>query len=187
MGSLIVTGITSLDGYIADEHGDFSWGTPDAAVHAFVNDLERPIGTYLLGRRMYEVMRFWETADTVPDLPPAEREYAEIWRGIDKVVYSSSLADAPTSRTRIERRFDPDDVRRMKAESERDLSVAGPHLAVHAFHAGLVDEVRMFVYPVIVGGGTALLPTGVRLDLELRDEHLFDAGVVYLRYAVVGA
>lgn len=186
MGSLIVTGITSLDGYIADEQGDFSWATPDAAVHAFVNDLERPIGTYLLGRKMYEVMRYWETADAEPELWPVAREYAEIWKGIDKVVYSASLVDAPTRRTRLERRFDPDEVRRMKAESARDLSVAGPHLAEHAFRAGLVDEVRMFVYPVVVGGGTALLPGGVRLDLALRDEHRFDDGVIYLRYAVMG-
>jgi len=184
MGSLIVTGITSLDGYIADEQGDFSWGTPDAAVHAFVNELTRPVGTWLLGRRMYEVMRLWETADEVPDLPAPEREFAEIWRAADKIVYSTSLDEVPTRRTRLERRFDPDGVRRLKAESPHDLSIAGPHLAAHAFQAGLVDEVGMFVYPVAVGGGTALLPAGLRLDLELRDEHRFDDGVVYLRYAV---
>ena len=185
MGSLIVTGLTSLDGYITDDEGDFSWATPDAAVHTFVNGLERRIGTQLMGRRMYEVMRFWETADTVPDLPEPEREYAEIWKDTDKVVYSGSLAEVTTERTRLERRFDADDVRRLVAESADDVSIAGPHLAAHAFHAGIVDEVGMFVHPVIVGGGTALLPDGVRLELELLDEHRFDSGVVYLRYAVL--
>src|SRR6185503_2732308 len=185
MGSLIVTGLTSLDGYITDDEGDFSWATPDAAVHTFVNGLERRIGTQLMGRRMYEVMRFWETADTVPDLPEPEREYAEIWKDTDKVVYSGSLTEVTTRRTRLERRFDAEDVRRLVAESSHDVSIAGPHLAAHAFHAGIVDEVGMFVYPVIVGGGTALLPDGVRLDLALLDEHRFDSGVVYLRYAVL--
>jgi dihydrofolate reductase len=187
MGALICAGITSLDGYIADEQGDFSWGRPDAELHSFVNELERPVGTYLYGRRMYEVMRFWQTADREHDLPPAEREYAEIWQDTDKVVYSSSLDEASTPRTRIERAFDADAVRRMKAEAERDLSISGPHLAEHAFRAGLVDEVWMFVHPVAVGGGTPLLPRGIRLDLELRDERRFATGVVYLRYGVLGA
>ncbi|KRE31008.1 dihydrofolate reductase family protein [Agromyces sp. Soil535] len=185
MGSLICTGITSLDGYIADEHGDFSWGVPDAAEHTFVNDLERPVGTYLYGRRMYDVMRFWETADGMPDLPEAERDYAAIWQAADKVVYSSTLADTPTRRTRLERSFDADAVRRMKAESVRDLSISGPGLAVHAFRAGLVDEVRMLLHPVVLGGGTSFLPDGVRLDLELLDERRFGNGVVFLRYAVL--
>ncbi|RZS63503.1 dihydrofolate reductase [Agromyces ramosus] len=184
MGALVSGGIMSLDGYIADEHGDFSWGRPDAEVHAFVNDLERSVGTYLYGRRMYEVMRFWETAADLPDLPPVEREYAATWRKADKFVYSSSLEAAPTSRTRIERAFDPEAIRRLKARSERDLSISGPGLAANAFRAGLVDEVWMLLYPVVLGGGTAFLPDGVRLDLELLDERRFDSGVVYLRYAV---
>jgi dihydrofolate reductase len=184
MGALVSAGIMSLDGYIADERGDFSWGAPDADVHAFVNDLERSIGTYLYGRRMYEVMRYWETAADVPDQPAVGREYAAIWRDTDKVVYSSSLDEAPTGRTRLERAFDPDAVRRMKAESERDLSVAGPGIAANAFRAGLVDEVQMFLYPVVLGGGTAFLPDGLRLDLELLDERRFDHGVVFLRYSV---
>jgi dihydrofolate reductase len=185
MGRLVCTGITSLDGYIADAGGDFSWAAPDAAEHAFVNDLERATGTYLYGRRMYEVMRYWETADTGPDRPEAERDYTGIWRGADKVVYSSSLAEATTRRTRLERSFNVDEVRRLKAESERDLSISGPGLAAHAFRAGLVDEVRMLVHPVIVGGGTSFLPDGVRLDLELREERTFDTGVVFLRYDVL--
>jgi dihydrofolate reductase len=184
MSALVSMGITSLDGYISDEHGDFSWAAPDVDVHAFVNDLERSIGTYLYGRRMYEVMRFWETAADLPDLPAVGREYAAIWGDTDKVVYSSSLEEAPTSRTRLERAFDPDAVRRMKAESERDLSVAGPGLAANAFRAGLVDVAAMFLYPVVLGGGTAFLPDGVRLDLELLDERRFGNGVVFLRYAV---
>jgi dihydrofolate reductase len=186
MAALICGAMTSLDGFISDERGDFSWATPDAELHTFVNELERPIGTYLYGRGMYEVMRFWQTADTEHDLPAAEQEYAAIWQDTDKVVYSSTLAEASTPRTRLERRFDADGVRRMKGEAERDLSISGPHLAEHAFRAGLVDEVWMFVHPVIVGGGTPLLPRGIRLDLELRDEQRFATGVVYLRYGVLG-
>ena len=186
MGALICAGITSLDGYIADERGDFSWGRPDPELHSFVNELERPVGTYLYGRRMYEVMRFWQTADTEHELPDAEAEYAAIWKDTDKVVYSSTLTEVETPRTRLERAFDADAVRRMKQEAERDLSVSGPHLAEHAFRAGLVDEVHLFVHPVAVGGGTALLPSGIRLDLELRDERRFATGVVYLRYGVLG-
>ena len=186
MGALICAGITSLDGYIADERGDFSWGRPDAELHSFVNELERPVGTYLYGRRMYEVMRFWQTADTEHELPDAEAEYAAIWKDTDKVVYSSTLTDVPTPRTRLERAFDADAVRRMKSEAAHDLSISGPHLAEHAFRAGLVDEVLMFVHPVAVGGGTPLLPRGIRLDLELRDERRFSTGVVYLRYGVLG-
>ena len=187
MGALICAGITSLDGYIADERGDFSWGRPDSELHSFVNELERPVGTYLYGRRMYEVMRFWQTADTEHELPDAEREYAGIWQDTDKVVYSSTLTEVQTPRTRLERTFDADAVRRMKSEADRDLSVSGPHLAEHAFRAGLVDEVHLFVHPVAVGGGTALLPRGIRLDLELRDERRFATGVVYLRYGVLEA
>lgn len=184
MGRLICTGITSLDGYIADERGDFSWAAPDAAVHAFVNDLERSIGTYLYGRRMFEVMRYWETAHEQPDRPQVERDYTSVWQAADKVVFSTTLDEAGTKRTRLERDFDADAVRRMVESSTRDVSVSGPGLAAHAFRAGLVDEVRMFLHPVIVGGGTRFLPDGVRLPLRLRDERRFDNGVVYLRYLV---
>jgi dihydrofolate reductase len=186
MGRLISTGITSLDGYIADERGDFSWAAPDAAVHAFVNDLERSIGTYLYGRRMFEVMRYWESADAEPDRPEVERDYTSVWQGADKVVFSTTLDEAGTKRTRLERNFDAEAVRRLVEGSTRDVSVSGPGLAAHAFPAGLVDEVRQFLCPAIVGGGTRFLPDGVRLDLELREERRFDNGVVFLRYAVLG-
>jgi dihydrofolate reductase len=182
MAKLIYSAIASLDGYVADENGNFDWAAPDREVHSFVNELERPIGTYLYGRRMYEVMRYWETADTVVDQPPAERDFAEIWQAADKIVYSRTLEQAAGARTRIEREFDPDAVRRMKASAERDLSVGGPELAAQAIKAGLVDELQLFVTPIVVGGGNPWLPDGVRVKLELLDERRFGSGVVYLRY-----
>ena len=150
-------------------------------MHRFVNDLERPIGTHLYGRRMYEVMVFWETVD-VADGPPYVRDYAEIWRAADKIVYSKTLETVSSARTRIERDLDPEAVRQLKATAERDLAVGGPGLAGQALAAGLVDEVHLFVAPVVVGGGTRSLPDGVRLDLELLDERRFDSGFVYLRH-----
>ena len=181
MGKLIYSTIASLDGYVADASGTFDWAAPDDEVHAFVNDLERPVGTYLYGRRMYEVMAAWETLD---DEEPVMRDFAEIWRAAEKVVYSTTLDAASTARTRIERSFDPDAVRRMKASAERDISVGGPTLAAHAIAAGLVDEYRMFLTPVLVGGGTHAFPADVRIQLELVDERRFASGVVYLRYRV---
>jgi dihydrofolate reductase len=182
VAELIYSAITSLDGYVADEEGNFDWAAPDDEVHAFVNDLERPIGTYLYGRRMYEVMRYWETAHTVADQPSTVRDYAELWRAADKVVYSKTLQEATTARTRIERDFDPQAIREMKASADRDLSVGGPGLAARAIDAGLVDELLRFVAPIVVGGGTRWLPGGVRIELELRDERRFGGGVVFLRY-----
>jgi dihydrofolate reductase len=182
MAELIYSAIMSLDGYVADEEGNFDWAEPDDEVHAFVNDLERPIGTYLYGRRMYEVMTYWETAHTVPDQPPVILDYAQIWQAADKVVYSTTLEEASTARTRIEREFDPDAVRRMKATAERDISIGGPTLAARAIAAGLVDELHLFVAPVVVGGGTRSLPDDVRWDLDLTDERRFGNGVIYLRY-----
>jgi dihydrofolate reductase len=179
MAKLIYTAITSLDGYVADEDGNFDWSEPDEDVHSFVNELERPIGTYLLGRRLYDVMVAWETID---DEHPQMKDYAEIWRAADKIVFSRSLESVSSERTRIERTFDPDVIRRMKAKAERDISVGGPDLAGQTIQAGLVDEIRLFVSPVVVGGGTRALPDDVRLDLELLDERRFDNGVVYLRY-----
>jgi dihydrofolate reductase len=181
LGKLIYSAITSLDGYISDEDGNFEWAAPDEEVHGFINDLERPVGTYLLGRRMYETMRFWETAsmDAEPDVM---RDFAEIWRAADKVVYSTTLEEAASERTRIERAFEPDAVRRLKAGSDRDLTIGGPHLAAHALRAGLVDECQLFAVPIIIGGGTAALPDGLRLELELLDERRFANGTVYLRY-----
>jgi dihydrofolate reductase len=183
VAKLIYSAITSLDGYVADESGKFDWAAPDEEVHAFVNDLERPIGTYLYGRRMYDVMVFWETAHTLEGEGPVFQDYAELWQAADKVVYSTSLDEVTTTRTRLERRFDPDTVRALKEGATRDISVGGPGLAAEALRAGLVDECHVFVNPVVVGGGTAFLPEGVRSDLELMDEHRFGNGVVHLHYS----
>jgi len=183
VAKLIYSAIASLDGFVADEEGNFDWAAPDEEVHSFVNELERPVGTYLYGRRMYEVMVYWETADTLADQsPPPERDFAEIWRAADKVVYSKTLERPASARTRIEREFDPEAVRRLKASAERDLSVGGPELAAQAMKAGLVDELHLFVTPIVVGGGNRWLPDGVRVKLELLDERRFGSGVVYLQY-----
>lgn len=184
MAKLIYTGVVSLDGYHTDAEGGFDWAAPDEEVHAFVNERERSVGTYLLGRRMYEVMSYWETALDQPDQVAVEQEFARFWLGVDKVVYSSTLAEATTGRTRIERRFDPAAMRRLKAEAVDDLSIGGPDLAASALRAGLVDEVCLYVAPVVVGGGSRFLPEGVRLGLDLVEERRFGSGFVFLRYAV---
>jgi dihydrofolate reductase len=186
MARLIYSAITSLDGYVADAEGNFDWCAPDAEVHAFVNDLERTVGTHLYGRRMYDVLAVWETLDTGPEQEPVMRDFAGIWRAADKVVYSRTLESVSTARTRLERDFDADVVRAMKEGADRDLSVGGPGLASYALRAGLVDEVHLFLSPVVVGGGTPALPAGVRLDLELLDQHRFGNGVVHLAYRVGG-
>jgi dihydrofolate reductase len=179
MGSLIYSTIGSLDGYIEDRDGKFDWAEPDEEVHRFVNDLERPVGTYLYGRRMYEVMASWETAHTLADY---SREFAEIWQAAEKIVYSKTLEAPSTNRTRIERDFEPEAVRRLKAEAGRDISVGGPDLASQAIRAGLVDEYHLFVAPIVVGRGKRSLPDDVRVELELLDERRFANGMVYLRY-----
>jgi dihydrofolate reductase len=184
MANLIYSAIASLDGYVADEHGKWDWSFPDEDVHAFVNDLARPVGTWLLGRRMYDVLVAWETMD---DEAPEMRDFADIWRSSDKVVYSRTLEAPRSARTRIEREFDREAVRRIKDGSERDLCVAGPDLAGQALRAGLVDELQLFLSPVVVGGGNAALPGGVKVPLELRDERRFGNGVVYLNYRVATA
>jgi len=184
MGSLIYSTIGSLDGYIEDRDGKFDWAEPDEEVHRFVNDLERPVGTYLYGRRMYEVMAFWETAHSLAGQPDYSREFAEIWQAAEKVVYSKTLQAPSTNRTRIERDFEPEAVRRMKAAAERDISVGGPDLASQAIRAGLVDEYHLFVAPIVVGGGKRSLPDDVRVELKLLDERRFGNGMVYLRYRV---
>jgi dihydrofolate reductase len=184
VAKLIYSAIASLDGYVADEDGNFDWAVPDEEVHAFINDLERPVGTYLYGRRMYETMVGWETDPTLADRSPPMRDFAQIWRVADKIVYSKTLAAVPTARTRIERDFDPEAVRRMKALSGRDLIVGGPELAARAFEAGLVDECHLFVAPMAVGGGKRSLPDGVRLEFELLDERRFGGGMVYLHYRI---
>ena len=182
-GRLIYSGITSLDGYLTDENGNFDWAAPDDQVHAFVNERERPIGTYLYGRRMYEVMTYWETAYEQAD-SAVERDYAQVWQAADKIVYSSTLAEVSSVRTRIEPRFDPDDVRQLKADATANLSIGGADLAAQALQAGLVDEVSVYLVPVVVGGGTPLFPVGLRLDLELSEERRFDSGFVYLHFRV---
>ncbi|SCL44711.1 Dihydrofolate reductase [Micromonospora citrea] len=184
MGKLIYLMITSLDGYVSDRDGNFGWGAPDEETHRFINDRMRSVGTYLHGRRMYEVMSYWETAHTVPDQPPFALDYAQIWRAADKVVYSTTLRSVSTERTRVERTFDPEAVRKLKTESELDLTVDGPNLAGHAVRAGLVDEYQLVVTPVVVGGGQPFFPADARASLELLDERRFGNGVVYLRYGV---
>jgi dihydrofolate reductase len=182
MAKLLYVLNVSLDGYIADEDGKFDWGAPDQEYYSFINDLLRPVGTYLYGRRLYELMAVWETDPAAAAQSPAVREFAGIWQAADKVVYSRTLQAAATTRTRIERDFDPQAVRHLKAATGRDLTVGGPDLGAHAITAGLVDEYHLFVWPVVVGGGKPFLPNRVRLQLELLDERRFGSGVVYLRY-----
>jgi len=184
MGKLIYAANASLDGYVEDEAGAFDWSVPDDEVHAFWNEHERGIGTSLYGRRMYETMRVWEDDDWLADEPAVVREYAEIWRDTDKIVYSSTLQEAPTARTTIERRFDPEAVRWLKESSSADLSIGGATIGAEAFRHGLVDECVLLLCPVTVGGGKPALPRGLRLDLELLDHRRFDNGAVHLRYAV---
>jgi len=179
MVKLIFTAITSLDGYIEDEHGTFDWGAPDEEVHSFVNDLERPVGTYLYGRRMYETMLYWETTD---DSDAVAGDYPSIWRSAEKVVFSRTLQSPSSAKTRVEREFDPKVIQEMKSTLERDIAVGGPSLAALAFRAGLVDECQLFLMPVVVGGGKPSLPNDVRLELELLNERRFRSGVVFLHY-----
>lgn len=180
---LVYNAICSLDGYTADRDGGFDWSMPDEEVHAAVNDLERDVSTYLLGRRMYEVSVVWETMP-VDDEPEVVRDFAEIWHGKDKVVYSTTLEQVSSARTRIERTFEPSAVRDLVESAGADVSIGGSELAGHAFRAGLVGEVRLFLSPVSVGGGTAALPPDVRLSLELLSARRFGNGVVFLRHRV---
>jgi dihydrofolate reductase len=181
MAKLMYSSIASLDGYVADQDGNFDWAEPDEEVHTFVNDLQRSVGTYLYGRRMYEVMVAWE-AMNLADQPPYIQDFAGIWQAADKIVFSRTLETVSSARTRIERAFDPEAVRQMKASSERDISVGGPDLAAQAITAGLVDEWHLVLAPIVVGGGNQSLPDGVRLELELLDERRFRNGMVYLNY-----
>ena len=184
MPKLIYAAIASLDGYVEDEAGNFDWAAPDGEVHAFINDLERPIGTHLYGRRMYETMVFWETVSTGTDQPVVIRDFAEIWRAAEKVVYSRNLETVSSARTRIERDLDPDAVRRLKDTSEADITIGGADLAGQALALGLVDECHLFLGPIVVGGGKHALPDGLRAQLELLGERRFRNGVVHLRYRV---
>jgi dihydrofolate reductase len=182
MAELIYSAITSLDGYVEDEAGGFVWAAPDDAVFRFLIDLERPIGTYLYGRRMYETMVYWETADVREDQSAVEVAWMQLWRAADKIVYSRTLDSASSARTRIEPDFDPDAIRAMKNALERDISIGGPELAAQAFRAGLVDRCQLYLTPVLVGGGKPALPKHVRRDLDLVTEQRFDNGVVFLDY-----
>jgi dihydrofolate reductase len=185
MSRLVYTAIASLDGYVADAEGKWDWSVPSDEVHAFVNDIERAAGTMLYGRRMYEVLRAWETLGVEPDEPAVIRDFGELWRAADKVVYSSTLRSVETARTRLERTFDPDAVRALKASTDRPLSIGGPTLAATALRAGLVDEIHLLLSPVVVGGGTPALPSDLRLDLSLLDTRRFANGVVHVHYAVL--
>ncbi len=184
MAKLIYAAIASLDGYVADEDGNFDWAAPDEEVHSFVNDLERPIGTHLYGRRMYETMVYWETAPSLPDQSPLELDFAQIWQAADKVVYSRTLESVSSARTRIEPAFDPAAIQQLKARAGSDISIGGPNLAAEAIRAGLVDECHLFLVPTLVGGGNPALPDHVRVALELKDLRRFAGGVVHLHYGV---
>lgn len=185
MAKLIYLGITSLDGYLNDADGKFDWAAPDADVHHYVNELMRPVGTYLYGRRMYETMASWETAHEQPGLPDVEREFTGIWQAAGKVVYSTTLPAVSTARTALRRRFDPAEVRQLKASADADLAIGGAGLAAAALAAGLVDELQLFLHPVAVGGGTPFLPTHTRTNLQLLDTHQFASGVAFLRYQLI--
>lgn len=182
MAKLIYTAIASLDGYVADEKDTFDWAAPDEEVHTFINSLERPIGTYLLGRKMYETMRYWETVHATTDHPRFFVDFAEIWRAADKIVYSKTLELVSSGKTRIERTFDPEAVQHMKATAARDIGIGGAQLAASALEAGLVEELRLFVTPIVVGGGKPWIPKGVCVNLELLQERRFGCGSVYLQY-----
>ena len=186
MARLIYSAITSLDGYVADQDGNFDWAAPDEELHTFVNDLERPVGTYLYGRRMYEVMVYWEGAHSLDGQPPFIRDFMRIWQAADKIVYSRTLAGVSSARTRIERDFDPEAVRRMKATARRDITVGGPDLAAQAIQAGLVDECHLFLTPIVVGGGKRSFPRDLHQKLELLEERRFGSGTVHLHYRLNG-
>jgi dihydrofolate reductase len=187
MATLIYSMFTSLDGYVEDAQGDFGWGAPDdEELHSFINQLASSVGTYLYGRKMYETMVYWETAHMVPDQPQFVLDWARQWQATEKIVYSRTLTEPRSARTRIEREFDPDAIRRLKASSLHDITVDGPELAAHAIRAGLVDEFQVIVCPIVVGGGKRFFPGDVRLDLELVEERRFGNGVVILRYTIRG-
>jgi dihydrofolate reductase len=182
MAKLIYSAITSLDGYVADRDGNFDWAAPDEEVHAYVNELERSVGTYLYGRRIYEVMLYWETAHTLSGQSAVERDYTRIWQAADKIVYSKTLNGVTSAKTQLQRDFDPAAIRQLKVESRNDIGVGGAELAGRAIKAGLIDECHLFLNPIVVGGGKRALPNDVRWQLELSQEHRFAAGVVHLHY-----
>lgn len=182
MAQLIYSAISSLDGYIEDRDGNFDWAMPDEEVHRFINNLERNAGTYLYGRRMYEIMTVWETDPNLAADSPLTQDFAQVWQAAEKIVYSKTLTAASTRKTRIERNFDPEAIRQLKKTAQHDIAIGGPELAAHAFRSGLIDECHLFLAPIVVGGGKPALPDDVRLELELLEERRFDNGMVFLRY-----
>jgi dihydrofolate reductase len=184
MANLIYVTNVSLDGFIEDEHGSFDWTEPDDEQFAFITDLVRPVGTWLYGRRLYAAMAVWETEPALAAQSELRADFAHVWQAADKIVYSTTLDEVSTDRTRLERRFDPDSIRTMKDAASRDLTVGGANLAAHAFRANLIDECHLFISPVVVGGGKPSLPRGLRAGLELLDERRFDNGIVYVRHRV---
>ncbi|GAA0486764.1 deaminase [Paractinoplanes deccanensis] len=184
MGKLIYSMITSVDGYVCDEDGNFGWGVPDEESHRFIGERSKSVGTYLMGRRMYEVMSYWETAHELAGEPAVVHEFARVWQAADKVVYSTTLTGVTTGRTRLERTFEPEAVRKLKESDDRDITIEGPTLAAQAVKAGLVDEYQLIVAPALAGGGTPFFPQGVRAELELIEDRSFPNGMAFLRYAV---
>jgi len=184
MAKLLYASNMSLDGWTEDERGAVDWAPPDDDVFAIITELMRSAGTYLYGRRMYESLAVWETDSTLATKSELTANYASAWRAADKVIYSSTLTAPHTANTRLERRFDPGAVRKLKAATAGDLLVGGPNLAAQALGAGLVDELALFVWPVVLGGRNPALPTHTRADLELMDVHRFSCGVVFLRCRV---
>jgi dihydrofolate reductase len=184
MGKLAYAAIASLDGYVADATGDFGWAMPDEEVHAFVNDLERPVGTHLYGRRMYEVMKVWETDEILEGQPEVMRDYAEIWRAADKIVYSRSLEEVESSRTKLERTFDPEAIRALKESAEQEIGIGGPDLAGQALDADLVDEIHLLLVPVVVGAGKPALSIQNQKALKLLGQHRFANGTLHLHYGI---
>jgi dihydrofolate reductase len=184
MAQLTYFAIASLDGYIEDIHGNFDWAAPDDEVHAYVNNLMREAGVYLYGRRMYETMRAWETDPSLAAFSPLMQDFAEIWQAADKIVYSRTLDAVSTQKTQLERDFDPEAIRKLKATAQRTIAIGGPDLAAQAFRAGLIDECHLILAPIIVGGGKPSFPNDVRLELTLLDEHRFESGMIYLRYQI---
>nr|AUN37594.1 dihydrofolate reductase [uncultured bacterium] len=182
MSKLIYFNLMSLDGFLAGENDSLDWSAPDDEVLAFINDRTRPIGTYLYGRKIYDTMKVWQTPEVIPDLSPASLEFARIWQAADKIVYSRSLETVSTPKTRLEREFDPQAVRDLKAQLPHDISVDGTNLSAQMIRAGLVDEIELLVIPYLLSGGVSVLPDGVRLKLELLDERRFGNGWVYLHY-----
>ena len=182
MARLIYSAISSLDGYMEDRDGNFDWAAPDEEVHTFINNLERTVGTYLYGRRMYETLMVWETDPNLIADSPITRDYAEIWQAADKIVYSKTLENVSTGKTELNRNFDPQAIQQLKESAESDISIGGPGLAAHAFRSGLIDECQLFLIPILVGGGKRALPEDIRLELELLEERRFGNGTVFLRY-----